>query len=497
MAKTRKGRSTNEPKPSQRPGPSSLRKALEAAKKTRSKSNEIDVTTIADDDPTPSLRNRVRGFLALMGDESSQEEQKEEQKAEHNTTPRRGEDKKRQRFADEMEEVIEVEHDEDDLSLDSPPTPTRLLPHADTNSVDSDKEVTIADILGEGPEGPVQLPEPLVITKDCRYTFQVQVQACEQPTVFVVDKFVLLSKWLQTRLGKELSIATWSDDPEKQHIYARASQLPKATENAAWTAIWGNWVSVKPQQEGKAYLKIRFVTKSPTALTKRLTEIGELKEEIAATFGIHIGRLPIPCQAVQVSCAGWLFGSNKHINGNDLLQEIQRLLNIPSHVRMGISWRAIKLETGKTPPWIDGTQPASALHIDMDWFHCPVYKPLLANLFKKHATIKPLGVTLRLIPCFSTDEGKNLTTDQRTAATEMREKQEFIIQHHITIIKTPYILNLDKPTKPNGNMTLRRYLKNLHPQGMVAARLIISVDKSWQAGSKETILVTTKGCSSS
>ena len=41
-------------------------------------------------------------------------------------------------------------------------------------------------------------------------------------------------------------------------------------------------------------------------------------------------------------------------------------------------------------------------------------------------------------------------------------------------------------------MTLRRYLKNLHPQGLVAARLIVSVDKAWQEGSKETNIVTTK-----
>jgi hypothetical protein len=41
-------------------------------------------------------------------------------------------------------------------------------------------------------------------------------------------------------------------------------------------------------------------------------------------------------------------------------------------------------------------------------------------------------------------------------------------------------------------MTLRRYLKNLHPQGLVAARLILSVDKAWQEGSKDTNIVTTK-----
>ena len=488
MVKTRKGRSTNEQTAHARPKASNLRQAIESAKEKRTKTNEIDVTKIADDDPTPSLRERVRGFMALMGDDSSEED---ESTNEPGTTPRRGEDKKRQRFAEEAE-IIEVEQEEDDFSIETPPEPTRLLTNTDTESISSDREVTIADILGEGPENVVEFPEPLVITKDCRYTLQITVPPCENPTAFIAEKYTALLKWLQNKIGKDISIATWDDDPEKQHIYARTSQLPKPSEPSLWTSIWGNWVSLKPQQEGRAFVKIRFVTKSPTALTRRLTEIGELKDEIYATCALNIGRAPIACQAVQVSCVGWFFGSNKHMNGDDLLAEIKRLIKIPGHVRMGISWRAIKLETGKTPPWIDDIQPASALHVDIDWFHAPVYKPMLANLFKKHGHTKPLGLSLRLIPCFSSDEGKNSTPDQRASAIDMREKQEYVIQTLITIIKTPYILNLDRPTKQNGTMTLRRYLKNLHPEGLVAARLIISADKSWRKGSKETVLVTTK-----
>lgn len=74
----------------------------------------------------------------------------------------------------------------------------------------------------------------------------------------------------------------------------------------------------------------------------------------------------------------------------------------------------------------------------------------------------------------------------------MREKQEFLLTQHITVIKTPYILNFDKPTKHNSTMTLRRYLKNLHPQGLVAARLVLSVDKAWKEGSQETNIVMMK-----
>ena len=494
MVKTKKGRQTNNSNGKKRDTPPRVRQVREKRKEKEQNLNEIDTTTLADDDPTPSLRSRVQGFLALMGDNSSDEEttSDEEQKQSESETPRRGSDKKRQRFA-EVNEVIEIEKDDSTTSgLQEPPNLVRL-PEDDMDSESAkSQEITIADILGEGPEGTVRLQQPHVITKDCRYTLQIKIEACENPFQNITEKFQAFFTWMKGKFGKDLAIATWDDSDGKEKIYYRPSQLPKATETSLWTAIWGNWMTVKPGQEGTAFLKLRLVTKTPDALIKRLNEIGECKDEINAATGFQIGRSPIPCQAVQVGCVGWLFGSNKYMNSVDLLQEITRLINLPRHVRIGISWRTIKLSNGRTPPWIENTQPASALHIDMDWLYGPVYKPALSNLFKKHGTIKPLGMNLRLVPCFSSDEGKNATTDMRTAAMEMAEKQEFLIKEHITIIKTPYILNLDKPTKPNGTMTLRRYLKNLHPHGLVAARLILSVDKAWQEGSKETNVVTTK-----
>lgn len=488
MAKTKQGRSTNNSSIKKRAPLPRTRSRVERTRENEPTTTEIDTTSLADDDPVINRRRTPKDFMTLMGDISSDEDS-------YNTpaddTPRRGDDKKRQRFS-EIAEVIEIGKDDSSTdSIQGPPATLRLM---DTNddSIQSDKATTIADILGEGPEETARFHQPLIITKDCRYTFQVKVTACESPFQFVVEKFTSFFKFLQNSVGKDLSIATWDDDVEKEKIFSKPQQFPKTTDTTKWTALWGNWISVKPQQAGTVFLKVRFVTKSPENLTKRLTDIGELRDEISASTGVLIGRLPIPCQAVQVGCVGWFFGSNKYMNNEDLLQEIRRLVNIPAHVRMGLSWRAIKLENGRTPPWIDNVQPASALHLDMDWFHAPVYKPEIAKIFKKHGTAKPLGLTIRLIPCFSADEGKNATQDQRTASVEMREKQEYLIKEHITVIKTPYILNLDKPTKANGTMTLRRYLKNLHPQGLVAARLILSVDKAWQEGSKDTIIVTTK-----
>lgn len=489
MTKSKKGRASLKATDQPVKGRSSLRQAVEKAKRDLTKLDKIDVSTLADDDPKTKARSKAKGYAALQIDDSSDDSQSTG--IDQCATPRKGIDKKRQRFADTME-VIEMERDDSSDRVMDPPSPIRLLQQDTDMETSPNCEVTIADILGEGPETTTTLPEPLIINKDCRYNLQVKVKACELPTEFIAATVTNLFVWLQNKVGKAISIATWDDAKDKQKVYNRPNKLPNVTDTTEWTNIWSNWVSVKPKQDGTAFLKIRFVTQSPDTLLIRLPEIGSLKDEIASTVGINIGRLPIPCQAVKVGCVGWLFGTNKHINSNDLVQEISRLINLPPHVRIGISWRAIKLENGRTPPWIENIQPASALHIDMDWLYGPVYKPTLANLFKKHGTVKPLGLTLRLIPCFSSDEGKNATQDQRLSAIDMREKQEFVLREHLTVIKTPYILNLDKPTQPNGTMTLRRYLKNLHPQGLVAARLIVSVDRAWQDGSKDTNVVTTR-----
>ena len=94
MTKTRKGRFGTASKPPARPRTTSARQVVEVAKTNSTKSDKVDVTTIADDDPT-SLRNKVRGFLTLMGDDSSDEEEAGNDHGQ-SITPRRCDDKKRQ-----------------------------------------------------------------------------------------------------------------------------------------------------------------------------------------------------------------------------------------------------------------------------------------------------------------------------------------------------------------------------------------------------------------
>ena len=88
MAKTRKGRQTNNSTGNKRSTPPRLRQVREKRRENEEKSTEIDTTTLADDDPTPSIRSRVRGFLKLMGDNSSDEEESNEPDGEN--TPRKG-----------------------------------------------------------------------------------------------------------------------------------------------------------------------------------------------------------------------------------------------------------------------------------------------------------------------------------------------------------------------------------------------------------------------
>ena len=256
MVKTKKGRQTNNssgrkraPSPRPRAGP-------ERTKTIGPKLNEIDTSTVADDDPQKTTHRNPSGFLALMNNDSSDEDSFGTAQGD---TPRKGDDKKRQRFATEME-VIEIEKDDSiSSSIQELPNPVRLIDTMDTDSVQSETGVTIADILGQGPEEIATLQQPLAINKDCRYNFQIRVQACESPSQFIAEKFVEFFKWMQDKVGKELLIATWDDAKDKQKTFSKPTQLPKPTETSGWTAIFGTWINIKPQQEGTAFLKVRFV----------------------------------------------------------------------------------------------------------------------------------------------------------------------------------------------------------------------------------------------
>jgi hypothetical protein len=133
------------------------------------------------------------------------------------------------------------------------------------------------------------------------------------------------------------------------------------------------------------------------------------------------------------------------------------------------------------------------LHIDIDASQATRYNGILANLFKKNSSKKPLGLShLRIIPCFTSEEGKYMTPESCESAEKMRNKQTYALNSHTAVLRTNFIQNLDKPVSKKNPMTLRRYLKSMTPEGSVTLRLILSIDKSWQDRSNETIIVTTK-----
>ena len=178
MVKTKKGKQRIKATGQKRaPSPSPKRRS-ERTKTNAPKTTEIDVTTIADDNPRRYARKTINDFSALQSNDSSSDESSTNS---HGDTPRKGEDKKRQRFATETE-VIEVEKDNSiGSSIQALPNPVRLIDTMDTDSDSSRHKVTIADILGQGPEETIRMQQPLVINKDCRFNCQIKVTACDDP----------------------------------------------------------------------------------------------------------------------------------------------------------------------------------------------------------------------------------------------------------------------------------------------------------------------------
>ena len=509
MARTRKGRTPQGPRGPQRDGSTRRTNRIENSNENEHNTTELDLSTVPDDDPvvlptaptetpirtTPSARSPRQTHLSASDVDDDDEDDSEE---EQSVTPRKGADKKRQRFAasNEIFELEAVDGDSSDAASSvNAPTPVTLLDRMDEDveEVTADTRTTIAAILSDGPQETVRLPERLNMRKDCRYMVIISVPACDQPMEKLAERYTALFKWLQSKVGNALSIAAWEDVDGKPKTYRTPKDLPKPTEISAWTAIYGQWVDLHPKDDALAFVKIRFTTVSPDVLTYQLPNLGTLHEQIKHEVkNVKLNRHPIACQAVDPTCVGWLFGSNRWINSDLLLQEIIKMSNLPPNVRVGLQWRAIRLPNGKAPKWTDGIAPSSALHLDMDSYAVAAYQPEIAKLFKKHGSSKPLGLNLRLIPCFRTDLGKNATLDEKESFELMRDKQDYLIKHHLVKTSTSFILNLDKPTRPGGKWTLRRYLRNLHPEGLVAQRLILSVDKAWGEGKNVTNIVTNK-----
>lgn len=95
--------------------------------------------------------------------------------------PRKGADSKRQRFAEDPDEIIEIPLHDDEDAIDDEDTDSGRSTHSsaipqplrlehrmeiDTNKIEEEhNNMTIAELLGEGPEHPTDFPRPLMIYK--------------------------------------------------------------------------------------------------------------------------------------------------------------------------------------------------------------------------------------------------------------------------------------------------------------------------------------------
>lgn len=401
--------------------------------------------------------------------------------------------KRRQSFASTAE-VFNI----DASSPEMVTVPTKLADQFEVSQDNTtDKPIkTLAELLQGGPEGVSIFPTVVNPEKDIRYRAQVIISPSDDPKAFLADKVTQLFKALQSIEGMDkLGLATWSNKEGAQKFYWKSSSLPESKDHDSWTAIHGSFLSLKAQDEGLAFIRLRFVTQRPDKLSERLPNLGKFKTRLESVVsGINFTRDPIPCQAMKPACVGWLFASHKWINSDSLLKDIVNKAKIPAYVPIGLQWRAIKDARGFSPKWVQGERQPMALHIDIDSEYASVYEPILANVFKKHGKLseKPRGLDLRLVPCFGTDTGKNATETQREAMGELRDKQEYLVHVWFVKISSYHILSLQRPTGSSKDpWSLYRYLKSLTPSGQPTARLIHSIDKAWNDPS-ETIIITTK-----
>ena len=310
------------------------------------------------------------------------------------------------------------------------------------------------------------------------------------------DKLNQLLTFLQAQLGPQLWLGTWGKDNAPDKLFKIPSELPIAGS----TSFAGDikdlldcWPSMYPDTPTSVYAKIRFITVTPKQLTVKvpLPSIGQqLRHVLSEQLAISIPFNPMACQAAEETCVGWLFGSTKFIASSRLAEGIRSACDIPPQVPLGISWQAIRLDSGKNAPWVDNQPPPSALHIYLPPLYAAVYAKRIGAKFKKRSKQLIDWLQLRVIPAFPKPQERSMfaiTAKRRQNMNLMRSKQHYFLRHSIVRLSTPFILNLDRPT-PHG-ATLRRYLMNKAPSTSVAHRLFLSVDPDWKTFS-ETVLVT-------
>ena len=333
-----------------------------------------------------------------------------------------------------------------------------------------------------------KIPTDIASYADIRFGFMVKIPSAEEPLKLFSEKMKQVFKFLQTQIHKNLYIGCWNPKDQSQNIplWEKPKDIPNGGigDRMQLFNFFGKIVNPKRQQEDKLFLQIRLVTPTPNDLPIPLQDIGkEFSELIEEKFQVKIFRNPYACQAAKTATIGWLWGSTKTMPDDKLMPAIRKQLGIPKEVAAGLQWRTIKEVTGRNYKWGENdAPPPQALHFDMDDDYAPLYAEKAAKFWRKHAKQKILGLHLRLVPCFGSAQAMAMDDCHRENTMLLAQKQLFFINSYVTTINTPHIQTLDTPLSSENDMTLRRYIMSVPPEGFITQRLFVNIDKSWKQG---------------
>jgi hypothetical protein len=310
-----------------------------------------------------------------------------------------------------------------------------------------------------------------------------------EPWKILAELLRKLLKLIHDQASNKIYITTWDEElADTENIIKKPANFPDGLPKNANTTQTTSVDILTPKKERlPGYLKVRFITPTPSKLPFDLDQLGqELSESVSDELPITLSKNPHACQAVQADCVGCFFGSTKTIDSKTLVPAIRLKLKIPRHVAIGVQWRAIKNEFKKNYDWKQDDHPPQALHFDIDHVQASRYIGASSKLWKKGSTNRLNGLQLRLIPCLGSSRAIALSDNQKANVLIMAAKQQHLINSHTVKVDNVHIMNLDAPV---NNMTLRKYLMSRAPKSLVIQRIFAAVDKSWKGNSFQLVTV--------
>jgi hypothetical protein len=316
------------------------------------------------------------------------------------------------------------------------------------------------------PEKPPTPQEPSKLSQNCgsiRYNGIIETPPSDKPFDEFLTLLAAYFQIIQDVLGKDVSLAAWDEEQTKAFPpLISYKKLPQSKESLG--IYLGTYVN--PKTEGsKVYFNLRLVTTKAHQVP--LARFGmELADQFASSkHRMSIHRLPRACQAAKSECIGWLMYSCKSMNSNTFIPAMKKALNILDTVAIGIQFRSIANENGKTPAFDKENPPAAAIHLDMDKRYALAYQAWCVSLWRKHLKQRlPNDIQLPLVTCFTSATGKSMTDKEQSDAKTLLEGHFYFVKEHLPTLP-PYffISQLDTPLSEDNSMTLRLAMMSRAP----------------------------------